>query len=60
MKAAFLVVFDIPAAAPEPTPEQIERVRGILADVVRRHTEDSTEVKVLTHKLTPAETAKLP
>lgn len=60
MKAAYLVVFDIPARSPEPTPEQLERVRAILADVVRRNTEAHTETHVFTHTLTPAEVAALP
>lgn len=60
MKAAFLVVFDIPAAAPEPTPEQLARVAGILFDTVRKNTEEGTEVHVSPHTLTPAELAALP
>lgn len=60
MKAAFLVVFDIPASAPEPTPEQLARVAGILFDTVRKHTEEGTEVHVAPHTLTPAELAALP
>lgn len=60
MKVAFLVVFDIPAAAPEPTPDQLERVRAILADVVRKNTEAATETAVFNHTLTPAELAALP
>lgn len=60
MKVAFLVVFDVPACAPELTPEMAERVRGILADVVRKNTEAETETTVLPHTLTPAELAALP
>lgn len=60
MKAAFLVVFDIPGSAPEPTPEQLERVRRILFDLVRKNTEEGTEVLVVPHTLCPAEVAALP
>ena len=60
MKAAFLVVFDIPAAAPEATPAQRERMRLILNAVVRNSTEAITEVHVTAHTLTPAELAELP
>lgn len=60
MKAAFLVVFDIPATAPEPTPKQLARVAGILFETVRKNTEADTEVLVTPHTLTPAELAALP
>jgi hypothetical protein len=60
VKAAFLVVFDVPHDAPEPTPEMAARVRRILFDVVRKNTEAATEVHVSPHTLTPAERAALP
>lgn len=60
MKAAFLVVFGIPESVPEPTPEQLDRVAGILFETVRKNTEESTEVHVTPHTLTPAELAALP
>lgn len=60
MKVAFLVVFDVPAGIHDPSREQRERVRGILADVVRKSTEAGTEVVVLNHQLTAAELAELP
>lgn len=60
MKAAYLVVFDIPSDKPEPTPRQTERLRTILAALVRNNTQPDTRTIVFTHNLTPAEVAALP
>jgi hypothetical protein len=60
VKISCLVVFDVPHDAPEPTPEMVARVRGILFEVVRKNTEAATEVHVSPHTLTPAERAALP